>query len=446
MTNTPQTIPFNIIDRSYLISETEQENSAYFPMSIVTVVKLRSSITQGRIVVVLHALVKQYPNLRLGYRLDVANRRWVKVSSEHLTDHLSACVREISQMKSMDDTISEVVASNNMSLTQPLNVFIAEDYLMLRMHHSFGDGKFLFLITQYLLAELQQKPVNRLPLSDQWRMPLWQVIWQSVGQGTQVMWQFVKSLFSYYQDYQQDTSDAGRNTERVPITTGRPMSVCFKTIASDGLVLLKEMQQGFSLNTLLQVLIEERLHQLGLITRPTTFTIPVDLRRYLRDPNLHHPGNLASQVRLTIDTETSIVQRCETLQTQLQQQLQNKMPLASIPGEWLLALGGNKLYQSVNRDWLLKSTYNDPRFFVLTNLGNVDTVFDPVGDLLSDCFEPQLVVPLMGGPPLVFSFNEHGNQGNLAVTFDPQILSRLQVETILEAFEMPFLVNLAKSM
>ena len=443
MTAAPQTIPLNGIDRSYLISETEQEDGVYFPMSIVMVIKLRSPFLPAELVAALQALVKQYPNLRLGYSLDVSKRHWVRIAPDHLADHFAACIQEIPQIQSIEDTIATLVAVNNTSLTQPLNLFVAGDFLILRMHHSFGDGKFLFLITQYLLAELQQQPVDQLPLSDQWWMPLWRVIWQDVGQGLEVMWRFVKSSLLYYQEYQRDTSANPDHPARYPITTGSPMQVCFKAIDPDCLTLLREMRGDFSLNTLLQVIIEERLNQLGWITRPTTYTIPVDLRRYLKDRDVYHPGNLAAQVRITLEAEMPVMQRCVVLQTRIQEQLQQKMPLVSIPGEWLLALGGNQTYQSVNRDWLLKSTHHDPRFFILTNLGNVDGAFRPVDALLSDQFDPQLVVPLMGGPPLVCSFNEHRNRGNLAITFDPQVLSRSDIEAILEAFDRSSLKSLA---
>jgi NRPS condensation-like uncharacterized protein len=257
------------------------------------------------------------------------------------------------------------------------------------------------------------------------------------------MWQFAKSLFAYYQDYQQDTQASPDNT-RLPIVSGSAMAVQFKSISPECLTILNDLKQNVSLNTVLQVLVSEQLKRLNLQEDPITYTIPVDLRRYLDDLSPYCPSNLSTQIRVKLDKAESFFEQTQNLQNQINEQLKKKTALASIPGEWLLLLSGRKRYQSVNRDWLLKSTYNDPRIFVLSNLGNLDTEFQNFLDILADDFSPHIVVPLMGAPSLVFSFNTFCGQGNIALTYDPQLYSPAQVEQILNIFDAPKLKTIAQ--
>jgi hypothetical protein len=112
------------------------------------------------------------------------------------------------------------------------------------------------------------------------------------------------------------------------------------------------------------------------------------------------------------------------------------MPLVGVPSEWLLALGGQKTYQSVNRDWLLKSTNTDSRFFVMTNLGNLDMM---LGDFDGKIDSPNLIVPLMGAPPLVLSINTYQGQGNIAITYDPRVLDLTQINDFCSMFDVEWL-------
>jgi NRPS condensation-like uncharacterized protein len=442
MSFAPKTIPFNIIDRSYLISEAETVNSAYFPMSPVTIIKLKRAFSQEAIITAFQTIATNYPQLRLGYELDYKNVRWQRVSESKLADYLAACVHVLADNRSIEELVEEAISVNNTPLSQPFNIFIARDYLFFRIHHSFGDGKFFLLLMQYLLAELQEETVDKLPLSNDWWKPIWRIIWQDLGQGSRILWQFVKSLLGYYHGYQQDTQEASSSHNRSPIVSGSAMKVRFKTISADCLAQLNDLKQGVSLNTLLQMMVSEQLLQLGMIGYPITYTIPVDLRRYLNDSALIHPSNLATQIRITLDEGDSLLQSCMNLQNRVVEQLQNRMPLVGIFGEWLLAISGNKTYQSVNRDWLLKSTHNDPRVFVLSNLGNIDAIFADVEPILAEDFAPHILVPLMGSPSLVFVFNTHKNQGHITLTYDPQVFSEVQIGHVLQIFENPFLENI----
>jgi hypothetical protein len=299
------------------------------------------------------------------------------------------------------------------------------------------------VLLQHILSELFGRHIDT-PLSKVWWKPIWRVIWQNMRQGSHVMWQFVKSLSGYYQDYHHDVQ-GNSATSRIPIVSGSPMGVRFKSISADCLALLNDIKQDISLNTLLQVMIGEHLKKFNIQQEPITYTIPVDLRRYLSESDVYYPSNLASQIRITLPDTSSPVERIQILQQQISEKLQKKEPLVGIPGEWLLAMGGKKTYQAVNRDWLLKSTHNDPRVFILSNLGKLDSFFTPFEDVLAEVFLPQLVIPLMGSPPLVFSFNTLCHQGNIALTYDPQLFSSEQIDSVLSVFDSSKIHNFAKS-
>lgn len=443
MSSAPRTIPFNIIDRSYLITESGEVNDKFFPMSVLTIVKLKEAVSQKMVVSALEQLTEKYPQLRLAYQLDYQNVRWERVAASDLANFTADCVHTVTDNQSIENFVANALSVNHEPLSQPLNIFISDRYLMLKMHHSFGDGKFMYLLMSLLLSELYDIPIENSPISDAWWKPIWRIIWQDMGQGSYVLWQFVKSLFNYYQDYQQETQDKFGNN-RSPILSGSAMDVRFKTISADGLALLNEARQNISLNTVLQVMVAEHLKQAGFQKSPITYTIPVDLRRYLTDANIFYPSNLASQIRITLAGEDSLSDQCVKLQQQVAEQLASKSALVAILGEWLLAMSGKKMYQSVNRDWLLKSTYNDPRVFVLSNLGKLEAFFAPFEDILADDFAPQIAVPLMGSPSLVFSFSTFHDKGNITLTYDPQLFSPDQIDDILSMFDSPHLLSFSK--
>jgi hypothetical protein len=243
-------------------------------------------------------------------------------------------------------------------------------------------------------------------------------------------------------EYQQQVSATHTQHEREPIVSGAAQAVMFRTIELENLRRIQEIRdklsgkQHISLNTLLQMLIAERFSEIGLLSPPTTYTIPVDLHRYKKHPDTIYPGNLATQVRITLPRSTNWIENCNTLQKRIDEQLDDMMPLVGIPGEWLLALAGDKTYKAVNRDWLLKSTNTDPRFFILTNLGNLDPI---LGNFSERLRHPYVIVPLMGGPPLVLSFNTFQGEGHLAVTYDPHVLTPDRITEFCRLFESDWL-------
>src|SRR5262245_23789789 len=87
----PNTIAFNSIDRNYLIPEAP-DSDTYFPMSIITVLELKTVPRVESVIHTLHLLVQHFPQLRLGYRLQPEKSWWVRVSDEELAAYLATCV------------------------------------------------------------------------------------------------------------------------------------------------------------------------------------------------------------------------------------------------------------------------------------------------------------------------------------------------------------------
>jgi NRPS condensation-like uncharacterized protein len=445
MSFAPKTIPLNIIDRSYLITESDDGDARHFPMSLVAILKLKESVSQDRLITAFQALARKYPRLRLAYQLDYQGICWRRLPDAELDDYLAACVHVLPDNCPIETHIGQSIAVNNEALSQAINLFIADNYLLLRMHHSFGDGKFMILLLHLIVCELSGQAVSDFKFSNIWWKPIWRVVWQNLGQGSQIIGQFVKSMFSSYQDYKQDTQNSTEN-KRSPIVSGAPMAVRYKIISAENMALLNEAKHSLSLNTVLQVMIGEHLKRLKFQDEPISYTIPVDLRRYLADANSYYPSNLASQVRITLAEGGTVAQRCTVLQKQITEHLQKKAPLIGVPGEWLLALAGKKTYQAVNREWLLKSTHNDPRRFVLSSLGKLDAVFSASADLLAEDFAPQIAVPLMGGPALVFCFNSFQGRGHITLSYDPEVFASAEIDEILCIFDTPYIQNIAEQL
>ena len=438
----PRTIPFNIIDRSYLIPETDNLAGTHFPMSIITTVQLQHPPTKNEVVAALQVLAQQFPQLRLGYQLHPAKSRWEHVPDETLADYLAECVSCIDSQP-IELVVSNLVCINNDSLPHPINIILCDDYLLIRMHHSFGDGQFLFRLNQYLLtALLHPEQRTNLPKFSGWRFPVWKLIWRDMHTARTIFTQWLRTISGSVNEFQQQMTDDNSLQERTPVVSGVAQQVTFRQITNENMGIIQiirdklSAKQRISLNTLLQILVAERLAEMGLLQHPTTYSIPVDLHRYLKNPDELYPGNLATQIRIPLPAIANWVERCYALQERIDKQLDALMPLVSVPGEWLLALAGDNTYKSVNRDWLMKSTHTDSRFFVMSNLGNLDNI---LGNFSEKIQQPNVVIPLMGAPPLVLSINTYQGQANIAITYDSRVLELSQVADFCTLFESEWL-------
>lgn len=432
--NPKASIPLNAIDRSYLIPE--GNDAPWFPMCITATAQLRQPLNAAQVIDALHHVEQRFPQLRLGYTLDLERLRWQRAAD--VKTHLASIVHR-SDTSDLESALAQLMQVNNTPVSHPITIHIHDRNLIVKMHHSFGDGKFLLQLLAYLLLALadpaQLKALPDLP--DHYHIPLRRLVGRHLAQVGRGWWQ---SIAQYHADYQHDTQ--AHDSSRESITSGSPMGVTRHIIPATVMAALDEIRaqlDHISLNTLLQVLIAKRLRQLQLIDPTVTYTIPVDLHRYLPQPDTFYPGNLASQIRLRGQIDSDLPTACEQLQQQISQQLEAASPLVDIPNFWLLGLGGRKTYERVNRDWLLSAIHNDPRFFVLTNLGNLDSLFAPLLDTIAPEAGVYLSVPLMGGPHLVLSFNTYAGQGNLAITYDPQVLSAKQIADIRQMFDLEWL-------
>jgi hypothetical protein len=437
----PDSIGLNSIDRWYVVPETDDPEGPFFPMCIVTTVTLKQPPQVTAMVEALRAVERKYPQFRLGYRLDYRRTRYQRIPDGELDSYLASLVQTGPVEQSHDETISLAIRTNNTPMSQPLAILLQGNRVILKMHHSFGDGKFLFLLmSRLLLALADPAAFDRLPyLPPHFGLPMWRVIAQSPRQIARTFGGFLNTL----RQYATPATDAPHKALD-PIVSGSEMLVIFKTVPAQTLGAWNDLRASLSsdvhvsLNTLLQVLVSHRLIELGLMSPGPTYTVPVDVHRYLRSPDDYYPGNVASQIRLTLPARPAIDLKadCLELQQQANERFERAAPLSAIPMDWLLMLAGDATYKRENRKWLLGAMKTDSRWFVLTNLGSLDSDFEPLAasvDFASGVF---LVVPLMGAPPLVLSFNTLGGQGNFAVTYNPRVLSAEQVNSILDSISL----------
>jgi len=251
----------------------------------------------------------------------------------------------------------------------------------------------------------------------------------------------VKTFKETYQDFKTSPGKAEDRQVYPAVRSGSPMQVVCFEVTSAAMSLLDEIRKAagntlrVSLNTLMQVLVAHRLTELGLNVQPPIYTIPVDLKRYLKRPDTFYPGNLASQIRVRQPAHElpDLAGESAALQREIDRQLAGRYPLASLPAEWLFALGGKKMYKKANRDWLLKSPQTDRRLFVLTNLGSLDKDFAPLLSHLSGTCA--FAVPLMGAPPVVLAFFSLNGVGHLTLIYNPQALSPDQAARLMQTFD-----------
>ena len=439
----PATISLTGGDRVFLIPETDDAAGVHFPMSLLVCATLRQSVSRDALVKAVGEVNQRFPQFRLGYRLDPARDRLVRVADNELSRYLAALVSVMpSDGTPLPEVLSVLQRENNSPLSQPILIVLSGQHFIIRMHHSFGDGKFIFhLMSILLLALLKPEAFRRLPdLPMHFRLPLWRVVYQSPRQALRVFNKWIKTLRGSVQEYQRDMSGAP-TAVLDPIQSGTPMQVRLKTLSPammarlDTLRLTCSGDEKISLNTMIQVLFAKGLTALNLTSAPVVYTVPVDLHRYLDHPDAFYPGNLSSQLRIPGTVPFDLQSDVTTLQRQVHEQLNDLTPLATLPSEWLMMLAGKKTYKTINRGWLNASINSDPRFFVLTNLGALDGRFEALRDALDLAKGIFLCVPLMGGPHLVISLNTLDNQGNIAATYDPRVLTDAHIDALFEGLE-----------
>ncbi|NJR12925.1 glycosyltransferase [bacterium] len=436
----PSIIPLNAGDKLFLIPETDNSDGTHFPMSLIVCASLRRAVTLPEVGAAVSAVNRRFPQFRLGYRLDPFKDRLVRVAEGDLESYLASLVQPITFNGPLEAALAALLSVNNTPISQPVLVTLHQSTLIMRMHHSFGDGKFLFHLLATVLSALLTPQVFEVlaDLPPHYGLTLWQLIAQTPGQRRRVFGKWLQTLRGSVQEYQRDTTVLKSNTLD-PIRSGSSMSVQLRTLPPPVMRRLNSLRQRLattekiSLNTLLQVLFAKCLCDMGLIRLPAIYSIPVDLHRYLPNPDTFYPGNLASQIRVAGRPVFDLQEEAQHLQQQIQAQLDALIPLAMVPSEWLLMAAGRKTYKKrESGGGLNASINNDPRFFILTNLGALDDLFAPVVAHLERPAGVFLLVPLMGRPPLVISVNTLHEQTHLALTYDPRVLSDAHMDTLFQ--------------
>ena len=444
--NLPESIRLTTLDLSFLIPETEDMESVYFPMSVVCCLPLKRPVKVEEFVTALAQLDQRFPQFRLGYKLDYIHNRWVRIPEDQRASYWANCIQMRSTDLDVAGKIAEAVSTNITPLDQPIMFYLDDQHIVVKMHHSLGDGRYFGRMMGYMLLALADPAAfEKLPtLPMNFGMPVWKLIFQTPQQGMRVLTGAIKSFVSYYKEFRQDVTVQETTRELAPIVTGSPMGIECKLVEPEVLKQLNEMKIALSsdtkitLNTLLQVLIATRLTELGLTGPTPVYTIPVDLRRYLKSPGDFYPGNLISQIKVKSSASDDLLAECTWVQRNADEQLENYEPLLAGPGESIFALN-TRAYKRVNRQWLLATIKTDKRFFLLSNLGHLDSVLRPLSSLIDLPQGVFAAAPLMGGIPLVFCFSMAAGHGYITMTYDPRVLSKEQAMTVAEMFDTEWL-------
>lgn len=436
----PKYLPLNVVDRQFLVPETDDiANGAFLPMTIAVVVRPRIMPSVATVQDALILLDNKFPQFRLGYTLDPVTPRWIRVTDEHLTSYLQNRVQKI-DVDDLDEHLSTYVRKNLSPIEDPLKIFVCNKAVCIHMYHPFGDAIFLFQFTASLLAALFE-PENFEQADDRFLVPLREVVMKDFSQTMKVFGQTFKRIREKATNYVSGPSsssvlvDANQESLYRTTVTGTKMHVMHVEIPPDRMSQIQSnvqslpTNQKISLNTYFQVYFAFRLNDMGLVDWPVELTTLVNLRRYMKYPESFFPGNCISNIRLAID-RSSFADACNDYQNQLYQQIDNAYALSDIVGNWLLASAGDTAYKQANRNWYLNISPKERRFFTLTNAGQVDDIFKPVSDyILPDI---RLITPIMGSPPLVIAFTSFNNYGHFTATYKPDILSREDIHQILD--------------
>lgn len=439
----PQYLPLNVIDRQFLVPETDDfSNGSYLPMTIAAVVHPRIMPTVASIQDALIWVDNKFSHFRLSYTLDPKTPRWIRVSDENRIEYLRGCVQEV-KTASLDEHLAAHVQHNLSPLEYPLKIFICNESLCIHLYHPFGDANFLFQFTASLLIALY-KPDPLEQLNNRFSIPLTEVVMSNFPQIMRVLGHMAKRISEKTTNYisllkpPPKAIDSNKKSEFQATVSGTSMHVTHIEIRPDTMRRIRSIVQNFptdqkiSLNTYWQVFFAFRMNKIGLVDWPIELTTLVNLKRYTKKPISLYPGNCIGNIRLKIN-KASFVDACLDYQTQLHKQIKNAYPLADIVGNWFLALAGDKIFKQAIRNWYLKANIHDKRFFTLTNAGRLDEIFEPVKDhLIPDI---RLVTPIMGSAPLVIAFTSYNNFGHFTATYKPDILSKQDILQIIN-FDM----------
>ena len=436
----PKYLPLNVIDRQFLVPETDDfANGSYLPMTVTGVYHPRVMPSVASLQDALIQVDTKFPQYRLSYTLDPITPRWIRVSDENRIEYLKDRVKKV-EVDTVEEHLTYYVQHNLSPLENPFQVFICNESLCFHFYHPFGDGKFCTQIVASVLIAIF-KPERFESTENQFFIPLGKVAMSNFPQTMKVIGHVVKQVSKKATNFisglstPTKTIDLDQNSIYRPTVSGTKMHVAYVKIPPDKMKQIRSVVKNLSttstisLNTYLQIFFAFRMNEMGLVNWPIELTALIDLRRYMKGPKRFYPGNCINNIRLTIN-KSSFIDACIDYQSRLNKQINSAYPLSDMFGNWLLALAGDTAFKRANLHWHLKVSPQERRFYTLTNAGRLDNVFKPIRDyLLPDI---RLITPIMGAAPLVILFTSFNNYGHFTATYKPDIISKEDVLRIMD--------------
>jgi len=436
----PKHIPLNVIDRQFLVPETDDfTNGSYLPMTVTAAIRPRIMPSVASLQNAIIQVDTEFPQYRLCYTLDLVTPRWVRVPDENRIEYLKNRVQK-SEVDTVEEHLTYYIRYNLFPLEEPLKIFICNDSLCFHFYHAFGDGRFCTQIVASILTALF-KPESFEQTDNPFFIPLREVAMSNFPQTMKVIGHVVKQAGKKATNYISGLStpsivvDPTKNSVYQATISGTKMDAAYVEIPPDKMKQIKSIVSSLSttpqisLNTYWQIFFAFRMNEMGLVNWPIELTALIDLRRYMKGPKRFYPGNCINNIRLTIN-KASFVNACVDYQSQLEKRINNAHPLADMFITQLLALAGDTAFRQANRHFYLKVSPQERRFYAFTNAGRLDNVFQPIRDYIFP--DIRFVTPIMGAAPLVILFTSFNNYGLFTATYKPDIISKEDVLRIMD--------------
>ncbi|MEO1287558.1 MAG: hypothetical protein AAFV93_07305 [Chloroflexota bacterium] len=444
----PQTIPLNIIDRVFFVPQGNDYHGDYFPTSFARVTRLKYPVPPEAFVHALKLVDDRFPQLRIGYRINPEQVVLERVPDHERDAYFESLVRPLYSNDSSDDIIADLISHNTEPLGSLINIFYRDDELYIKMFHIIGDARHLATFTHYYFTALfMPEQFEKLPaLEDNFWSPIWKIIWHHPQQAFNILsrtalnvaqrvWRFVRELVG-------TKKPTVKQLERNPMVSGSPVGVITSIVEEDGLQALFEARkhiipdEKISLNNLMLIELAMRLQRKGYLKQKVTYSIPVDLRRYREGDKAFYPGNLVSQIRVTINQKKP-AKIARLLQQRTAKQLKRYTPLVGMPFEWVMNLLPRKVYDGLHQSWSLNRHLNPERFFVLSNVGSLDKVYGRFGEFV-DLNMHGALAPM--DTPLIVILSTIEGRGQISTSFDPNLISHDDVRDIIDFNNQPLLI------
>lgn len=444
----PETIPLNVIDRVFLVPETEDIHGTYFPTSFARMAHLYQMIDRERLVDALMRLDERFPQLRIGYRLNMDKLRLERHPDAGKRQYYESLVTHYKADEPYEEVIAKMMSTNTEPLGTPVNIFYQGDYIYVKATHVIGDARFdaMFMV-HLMIAYIDPEKFETFPeLDPNFYISIWNVIWRNPIIGVSVMASFIITALQKIFRYRSETKQSPKKSEfetLAPMVSHSPVgfhTAAFSKETVDQLNTLRKQlipDKKVSLNNIMNVEIALRLQEMEYLGQTVCYTIPVDLRRYIPKDTQFYPNNLASQIRVTIK-DTDVASICEKLQQGTTRAYRRFEPLSGMPAEWVLNWLPRHLYDRLHRNWMLNPVRNPERFFVLSNIGRMEDYYAPIEEHVNPRQHGALV-PL--DTPVIIAFATSNGIGLLSSSFDPRIISQKDIAKLLDFDNEPLQIT-----